>query len=1195
MPHINPNKCYTVTPQPVIADTPLNVDELAALLSSFSNLTKEEIKRYLDRFVGPQGTYTYKAGLIESLRIVFIHLQKTEVLVDEKRLIADKLIEGVGFCTPGFHNRVNSIILGLVRPRSIDAILERVRQSIVESIARSYTGDVHRHNSFFSAAATLGYGVRPINRQDVYSGFINPEQLRVLQKTFAEKYTALSILNDLQVNIEGELRSYFDYQGKKTIDAPYNRGQIDRMVEFLNTILGSSYTERQFFIWEANESMCCDVQIDINWAFIQACLWEKLKNERYITLSKEEVNLFHALYHTEQTSLASLLKEPRYRKLLYAFDFIKYPQIIKSFEQRKIMAAALAEQASGMNIEELLRYTQLIQTFFSDDSTLKKQYLQIAAETWLKNRKNLNLISTIKLGDQKTLLVIYENLSDQQLKALFSKPSLALENLLLLSAFHSTELSIRLMYLVKDLYQSTPKAISLLLHALNLTLEHQPEAAPKIIDFMKSLEPSMQRRLFAEKNINGDSALMVAVNKKPAALPHLLTLIKTFDDETQKAILRAKDKEGSNVLILATRNQPPSLPHLLAFIKTFDIETQKAMLAEKNTYGNNALIFAAEKEPETIDQLLELIKTFDVETQKAILATQSEEDGCSALMIAAYFQPEITSHLLDFIKTFDVETQKAILTAKTNQGENALIKALHKKPLAAIHLLNFIKTFDLETQEAILTMTDMLGNQPLIIATYTNPVAFPVLIDLIKQLDIEKQKAMLTATDPNGNSVLAIAAHRRPTAIPYLLDVIRTFDIETQKTMLAAKNGEGNNALMKVTSGNIAALTPLLEFIKTFDIETQKAILTATDRNGNNVLTIAAHRQPTAIPPLLDVVRTFDIETQKAMLTAKNREGQNALMMAASADATALPPLIEFIKTFDVETQKAILTARDCMWDNALMLFVGSSKSIGFSQFLDFIKTFDIETQENILTTKNNMDKNALMISLYRSGTYSELLSLIKTFDPEKQRTILAAKDAHGKNALLIAAICQPTALPELLKCLTPLGVETQKKIGTAKSAFVGTWHELDAITIALRAPDVDKAQILDSISGYGLEAKLEILKQSSKHFPALKARRQKLIDGAMNALKQGSPLEKVIYQQLQSMRFNANSKREAILAAIDAIRKSGPTDMDTAIKEVIAEPTSGLRQALSQRRYCLFPPMTSQTRSLEKVIEAANPRGFVR
>lgn len=173
MPKLNPNTCYAL-PEGTVertgdAITPEALNQLIEAVSQhLDESLRENFQERMQVHVGAGSTYALKQQALQALSVVAARFNDPDILESEKKLIADKLQERAENCTPGFHNGVNAIVDGFYLAESINDLLYRVRQDIVTRMATQLTDEVHTNNRCFVVASTSGYGVHPINDDDIY-------------------------------------------------------------------------------------------------------------------------------------------------------------------------------------------------------------------------------------------------------------------------------------------------------------------------------------------------------------------------------------------------------------------------------------------------------------------------------------------------------------------------------------------------------------------------------------------------------------------------------------------------------------------------------------------------------------------------------------------------------------------------------------------------------------------------------------------------------------------------------------------------------------------------------------------------------------------------------------------------------------------------------------------------------------------
>ena len=327
MPKINPDKAFVQLPAKqyklatnipipadwltklgiLIADDILHLDDTQKLYPHDDDPVKREFTQkteffyHLNRHAGPDSTYSFKAPLHESLQTLYSVLADPKTPPDQKYSLAVKIVEGAPNCTPGFHDRCNECIQSLTQPENLDEMLSVIRQSIVSGAANQTTDEVHAYNLFFVVARNLGYGVRPLNLEDIHQGNISDETIQEkIEEAFASRYTIFNILNSLIEQLQSLVRLR-GYKGAR--DAGY---AYEDYVKFDDDYLKDFVTlnSRELFIFveeakgevdEDGDVLMVPRVLDINWVNVKKALLKKLIDEQYFAFTEQENSLLTAM------------------------------------------------------------------------------------------------------------------------------------------------------------------------------------------------------------------------------------------------------------------------------------------------------------------------------------------------------------------------------------------------------------------------------------------------------------------------------------------------------------------------------------------------------------------------------------------------------------------------------------------------------------------------------------------------------------------------------------------------------------------------------------------------------------------------------------------------------------------------------------------------------------------------------------
>ena len=382
MPILNPDKCYTQQPQRLAITVPttlpddwrtdfyarlstqlkLNDDKAQAQedfdhqTNTWRRLTKRELFfKNLDRHLGPQSTYSLKPQLLDSFRTLYILFTHPTTSDDKRYLIASRIHDNVEQCTAGFTNQVNYLITLFNMPQNQDELIAQVRFKLVDKIARiiaaKNTQGIHVHNRVIVVARGAGLGVWPINTGDVYlhtgSQNISDEDIiSRLQMGFANHFQLFALLNALRDELEALIVPH-GYQGKRDLKNDYKQEEYEKFFECLNRFVPMQMGE----LLEIDE-MSGKIT-DINWQYVKHQLLQKLRAEKYVTLSEEESALLDKSLLDETSSLDSTTLTPLISngyELVQCLEYFSW----WSMEQKAALVRAYLNNKSPNDQKEVL-------------------------------------------------------------------------------------------------------------------------------------------------------------------------------------------------------------------------------------------------------------------------------------------------------------------------------------------------------------------------------------------------------------------------------------------------------------------------------------------------------------------------------------------------------------------------------------------------------------------------------------------------------------------------------------------------------------------------------------------------------------------------------------------------------------------------------------------------------------------------
>ena len=308
MLRINPDKALALPPvkyQIANIDQPLPANwlhllgqELIKHLNLQAETAKSAIHQKLNEKAGEASTYTYKADLQKVLASLYLTLINTKTLPSQQASIAIKLVEGLPHCTPGFHNRC-LMCTNTAQPANVDDLLSLVRQDLVARTASENTNEVHAYNRFFTVANTAGFGIRAVNKDDIYRGGISDTViLDKLKAAFGTRYAPIPILNALLDQLRG-LMSDRGYVGR--VETGYNEIYHQFGTAFLQPFVGEI---SPIILWEMVEEEDKDENIitkvpDINWLVVKRALLQTIEQQAIFVMSDEEKTTYQSLLSNE--------------------------------------------------------------------------------------------------------------------------------------------------------------------------------------------------------------------------------------------------------------------------------------------------------------------------------------------------------------------------------------------------------------------------------------------------------------------------------------------------------------------------------------------------------------------------------------------------------------------------------------------------------------------------------------------------------------------------------------------------------------------------------------------------------------------------------------------------------------------------------------------------------------------------------
>jgi ankyrin repeat protein len=520
------------------------LNQLCEGLNKLSNetlLTRALLSKHLD------GTYTHKESLLDSLAFIYQSMKEAiqeEIVSDEIKsrftTLTTRLVDGIEKCTPGFHNRVNSIVLSLQRAdESVVNMLFNFRMSIVEKAAYQISSDVHVFNRFYCIANTLGLGVTPISKQDPYPGTISDEVIESkLEAIFLSEYTPLKIIDYLLETTQAQLRGKGCYEGRK--ESGYAQADYEAWIVNLQNFLGKESKVRYDLCLLDEEG---ENPIDINYFTLFRLLYTHLRSQKWILTPLAELL---TTSRQSETSIEDL-------NLLIAIRFNDWVLIKEAFKKNINPNLILREQKESL----------LMWAIRKDLTDIAIDLINKGAKCDKRNKDgNTGLIFATAKGNTDIALALIQN--DAKLDGRNNQGNTAL------------------MLAIDKCNQKV--ALAIIKKGVNLDEKNNQGDTALIIAVANGNTPLALALIkngakLDEISNDGNTALIFATAKGNTDIA--LALIK------KGAKLDKKNNQGDTALLFATHRHNTNIA--LALIQN------DAKLNERNNQGNTALILAIKR------------------------------------------------------------------------------------------------------------------------------------------------------------------------------------------------------------------------------------------------------------------------------------------------------------------------------------------------------------------------------------------------------------------------------------------------------------------------------------------------------------------------------------------------------------------------------------------------------------------------
>lgn len=176
-------------------------------------------------------------------------------------------------------------------PQNLAQLVAQARFKLADRIAgilasKSAQG-VHVHNRVIQVAFEAGFGVWPINTNDLYystgsSDLTDEDIIKRLQTGFDNYFQLFALLNALCEQIEA-LIALHGYQGKCGLGHAYENEVYEKIYECCNRFIPREMGELLEIETTSGKV------IDLNWRHVKRALLQQLIDEDYVSLSQEDV------------------------------------------------------------------------------------------------------------------------------------------------------------------------------------------------------------------------------------------------------------------------------------------------------------------------------------------------------------------------------------------------------------------------------------------------------------------------------------------------------------------------------------------------------------------------------------------------------------------------------------------------------------------------------------------------------------------------------------------------------------------------------------------------------------------------------------------------------------------------------------------------------------------------------------------
>jgi hypothetical protein len=310
----------------------------------------------------------------------------------------------------------------------------------------------------------------------------------------------------------------------------------------------------------------------------------------------------------------------------------------------------------------------------------------------------------------------------------------------------------------------------------------------------------------------------------------------------------------------------------------------------------------------------------------------------------------------------------------------------------------------------------------------------------------------------------------------------------------------------------------------------------------------------------------------------------------------AVQPVIDFLGTYCDPSVNNV--------SSMLRQYIQNKDQDGCFYLLEKVKTLSTDVICRIFTTGTRGEHTLLQMladtqwfaMVSGHDIFEEMMSCIVKLNPEQQIECVLRDRAEGAsayNAFAIAAYENRYEPDKLLAYIAKLAPEAQVAIWNSQNSIHcrnGEEHFKHYPLLRLigeRRPD-SLTGYFSLIDGYPLRDHIAILQASSENRVIARQLRV-VIDGKINVmLKDTNPLQHRIKEKILSMSYNGDTKKQAMLLALDAIKKETPEAFNQAVLTALEDKRSDLYKACNIKRLGGWAFWQSETGSYRAILDEA-------